>query len=60
MTSTVPVAPALVKAAEAAWHAYAVSCRLGGNATEREFAYNNARVMEQRLWVAEGSGAARA
>lgn len=56
----VPVSPVLVRSAEAAWHAYAIQCRLGGSPAERVLAYNNARVVEHRLWVAEGSEAARA
>jgi hypothetical protein len=54
-----PVAPALVKAAQAAWSAYASCCTFGGVAAERGISYANARAAEQRVWIAAGHPAAR-
>lgn len=55
-----PVSPALLKAAEAAWSRYASTCCYAGTTSERQGAYQAAREAERRVWIAEGSGAARA
>ena len=54
MITGLPPAPAIVKAADAAWNAYATSCRLRAGAVERQLTYQLARRAEQRLWVAMG------
>jgi hypothetical protein len=57
--AAVPVSPALVKAAEAAWSRYSSACRLGATAEKRARAYLAASAAERRVWQAEGSAAAK-
>jgi hypothetical protein len=58
-SNPIPVRPALQKAADAAWAAYASCCRWGGVPAERALSYAAARQAEQRVWQAAGHAAAR-
>lgn len=55
-----PASPAIIKAAEAAWARYRSTVMMGGTPAERDNAYTAARRAEHKLWIAEGSEAARA
>jgi hypothetical protein len=59
LEAVIPVSAPLLKAADAAWAAYASCCRWGGAPAERALSYTAARAAEQRVWLAAGHPAAR-